>query len=193
MELAELKRIVQEQAPRLQTVLGLQRWEINFFYGLIHGTSVGEVAGRCKLYPLYNRASIEVDPNLLDSESEAIRVIRHEFLHIVLASFTLPQKVTRPFVQDGPSSQAVEEVWTDATEQGVLALERMFDGLCEANVSRAEQETKAMASGKKTAPVSKKAATAPAKTNTAKAVAKTATVPAKAKGKAEPATKAKKK
>jgi hypothetical protein len=138
LDASEVRKLVEEHAPRLRDALGISHWTIAFRYGPLGGDGDFRTPGRCEAYDEYLRACIRLDPEAFDSPEEVLATLRHELFHVVLAPMDLAIIAASRHFPDERASDAIRDVWRHQVEATVLALERMYVGLCEANVSRRE-------------------------------------------------------
>lgn len=138
MDASEVRKLVEEHAPRLRDALGISHWTIAFRYGPLGGDGDFRTLGRCEAYDEYLKACIRLDPEAFDAPEEVLATLRHELYHVVLAPMDLAINAASRHFPDERASDAIRDVWRHQLEATVLALERMYVGLCEANVSRRE-------------------------------------------------------
>jgi hypothetical protein len=130
MDRSEAKAIVDREIESLQERLGIPHWSIVIDYDLRKSSEGYVTRGICEWRVDYNKASISLDPDCLDDEAELLSVLRHELFHVLLSPFTVFLNTIKPLLRDdGQKADMAENVWTYASEQAVINLERMFRGL----------------------------------------------------------------
>lgn len=105
----------------------------------LHGTAIqleyGPVdtfAATCELSLPYRRATIRIDPQQCADEAEALRLLRHELLHVVIGEFDHAGNVALALGDvrdDTPEANAWDHAWTLAEERTVNNLENVLDTL----------------------------------------------------------------
>lgn len=128
MDASEVKRIIKENYESLADEIGVGHWEITYDCNALESSEAGRtISGRCRIKPAYDQAAITLDPANLDDEADAIRVLRHELLHVALAPYKLfCEAVGEYVVGDERAVRAVDVLWEYAQEQAVINLERMY-------------------------------------------------------------------
>lgn len=133
MDRSEVKAIVDREVGPLMRKLGLPHWKIRVVYDLRRGDDESATRGECRYLVDYNRATIALDPDCFDEESEVVEILRHELFHLVLSPFQVVLDAMRPVLEKEPTLMAVmESVRVHATEKAVINLERMWYGMTHA-------------------------------------------------------------
>lgn len=130
MDRSAVKAIVEREIEGLQLRLGIPHWRIVVDYDLRRSNEGYTTQGECGWRVDYNKASISLDPDAFDDERETLEVLRHELFHLLLSPFTVFLNTIKPLLRNDRSrSDMAENVWTYASEQAVINLERMYRGL----------------------------------------------------------------
>lgn len=121
MDKSEVQAVVEANIDRIRTAMNLHDWFIGINY---EPTGHPGWAASCdRAGGDYQRASIIIDPNGHDSETEVLRSLVHELLHLVLAPFDVYRDAISSFAPD--EADALEQrLWTHAVEQAATRLER---------------------------------------------------------------------
>lgn len=94
MKKLDVQRIVDKNIEAMKTMLGLDRWEINFEYKPISGKNK-RCNGQCTTDVTWvNRALITLVPGKLDDEEEVLSVLLHELIHCITSSYHLGMVAT---------------------------------------------------------------------------------------------------
>jgi hypothetical protein len=130
MDKSTLKAMVDREIEPLMRRLGIPHWRVTVSYGLVEGSGLNRrFHGECNRSVDYNQAHITLDPETLDDEAHALKVLRHELYHVVLAPFDVYSNAVDAAVGTGTTTNILGSVWTHAVEQAAINLERMFLGL----------------------------------------------------------------
>lgn len=119
MDTSEVKAIVRANIDRLRDQLLIGDWFVNVSYPALEG----DVVGRATVHAEYKRAKIELDPAKLDDEAEALRVLRHELIHV----FLWPMHAFAVHAHDISDGQSTDYLWTFMLERMVHAVECLLD------------------------------------------------------------------
>lgn len=126
MEVATAKKIVNEHVEWLRWALGLQHWTIHIVYKRL-GTAEGQtVLGRCETNRRYREATISIDNDEIESETQILRVLRHELLHVFHAGFETYRQMAHEMI-DGKAMDAMDVAFHDSIEAVVAHIEHMLD------------------------------------------------------------------
>lgn len=126
MERSEVRAIVEREIDCLKERLGIPHWRIKLGYDLRDG----DACGQCIRHVDYDQAFIDFDPGGLDDEQHVLKVLRHELFHVVLVPFDIVFNALRPVLdKDATLAGAIDSIREHATEQAVINLERMWQGL----------------------------------------------------------------
>jgi hypothetical protein len=130
MDRSAVKKVVDGAIEPLIEKLGVPHWRIEVHYSLRESTDAFQVHAACTRDVNYNRAVIEFDPDQFDDEAHVLKALRHELFHVVLSPFDLfGQGVEQVVGEASPAGKVLARTWKYAVEQGVINLERMFNGL----------------------------------------------------------------
>lgn len=147
MDRSEVKAIVDEHIETLLRQLGISHWNLVIDYDMRRSDGDFTTTAECVWRVDYNRATISLDPDAFRDEAHVLEVLRHELFHLVLSPFTVFLNTIKPLLQnDHEKADMAENVWTYASEQAVINLERMHEGL---TTHPAKQEPRPMAAPKK--------------------------------------------
>jgi hypothetical protein len=129
------RRIVEANIRRLMRALGVQHWNVIVAYEPAAGDHRPcdgyRAAARADINPPYNSVVITIDPALADTEAEVLERLRHELEHVVQAPFVVYRKLMRSHLRTEAERERERDLWEYCTEQGVLGLDRMWDGVRE--------------------------------------------------------------
>lgn len=117
MDSSKCREILLANIERLRADLRLWDWRIDIFTGRLEGNAVGEV----RVHSPYQRAEITVDNDKVDDEAEALRVLRHELIHI----FCWPMHAFAD--STGDMDEERHKNWTFYIERMVWSVEQMMD------------------------------------------------------------------
>ena len=94
MKKRDVQQVVETNIEAMKTMLGLDRWEINFEYKPISGKNK-RCNGQCTTDVTWvNRALITLVPGKLDDEEEVLSVLLHELIHCITSSYHLGMVAT---------------------------------------------------------------------------------------------------
>lgn len=136
MDRAAAKAVVDREIEGLMGRLGVPHWRVKVAYGRISGDEAGVVHGQCTRLYDYNTATIELDPEALEDEAHALRVLRHELFHVVLSPFDLFGVAVDEAGLGKPLRDVLDRVWRHSCEKACINLERMYQGLTAREESR---------------------------------------------------------
>lgn len=123
MEAMDVRAIVEQHAPRMKNALGIERWDISITVGRCHD----EVKGQCEADPRYMIATIVIDPEHAEDLDDVVKTLRHEMLHVLVSPFEIYRAAVHQLVDIEAALNAVDEVWTFATENVVHSIEAALD------------------------------------------------------------------
>jgi hypothetical protein len=130
MNRSEVKAIVERELEPLMRKLGIPHWKIRVVFDLRNGEDEFTTCGQCTRRVDYDQAFIEFDPDSLDDEQHVLKVLRHELFHVVLVPFDIVFNALRPVLdKDSTLAGAIDSIREHATEQAVINLERLWQGL----------------------------------------------------------------
>jgi hypothetical protein len=124
MDRSEVEAFVRRKLPELQRVFGLDRWTILLQFGPRDLRGPAD----CDRDARYDLATIGFDPEKIDDPQELETFIRHELFHIVHSPFDLFWSLATASLDDADMERA-RRAWSFASEQQVLVLERLYQGL----------------------------------------------------------------
>lgn len=134
MDRSAVKAIVDREIEPLKARLGIPHWRIVVTYGPV--SDPGRVAeghrgmAECRRAAPYERATITLDHEQHDDETEVVDSLIHELLHVVLAPFDLYRNFATKFIEVGTTADGQEDtLFAHCIEQAVRNLERMHWGL----------------------------------------------------------------
>lgn len=147
------KAIADERVKWLRWALGLQDWSIKVYHGALDGGPRADEgfrsSGRCVFQPEYRMATIYMDPEWFDDEGEFLRILLHEFLHIVISPFEQFREIAL-IDEPGDKQTASDVAYRHAMELTVSNLEILLTtqlgldvpGLCELAEKHAGRSTR---------------------------------------------------
>ena len=125
LDLSRAKDIVDNYLPRIRRMLYLQDWKITIDWRPIPGG----VEARVTCQPGYQRAKIEIDIGMIETEEQLKETLWHEMFHILHSDFETFRKAAFQHI-DGAGScaeNAMDEIWHCAVEHLVRRLENVFE------------------------------------------------------------------
>jgi hypothetical protein len=125
MDRSAVRAIVERELEPLRERLGLGHWDLDIEYGPIEGGQ----RGRCSRAADYDRATIELDPEQVEDEADALKVLRHELFHLVHSPFDLYSCAVDNAGLGKTMDDVLDRVWRHACEKTVINLERLYQGL----------------------------------------------------------------
>lgn len=132
MDRSAVKAIVDREIEPLMRRLGIPHWRITVAFEPAPTDANGRFrAGHVSRYVDYEHAHVTLNPEAFEDESDVLRVLRHELLHVVLAPIDVFVNAVEATMKDHPAAPTLESVWTHAMERAVGHLERMYRGLTE--------------------------------------------------------------
>ncbi len=143
MDQSEVKRIVEANLATYLKAFGIAHWKIKVVYD--HEL---DSCGECSLQPEYDQARITLNYADLEDEKMVLFCLRHELLHVVNA----PQKVFCDQVaayfnesrENDAAANMLMKMYAYTNERTVKNLERMYEGLCEMQVTKGEHAPASM-------------------------------------------------
>lgn len=169
MDRSEVKAIVDREIEPMMERLGIPHWRIVVNYDLRprEDNDYSPGIGDCTRRIDYTQASIGLDPDGLDDEDHVLEVLRHELFHVLLSPFDLFERAAANATRSDDTATAIlARIWTFVTEQGVINLERMYEGLTKHHTAK-EPKPMAKASPKKAQPMTATTPKKPAKAEVA--------------------------
>ena len=129
MKLEDCMRYVAELLPGLLWAYQVQGWEVNLRIvdDLPLNEDGSETTGQVFVYPLYERATIEIDPDRFATKAALAKTLRHEVAHILHADIERSARIAWDACAGKRARAILERVYFDAAEQLVGKIERMFD------------------------------------------------------------------
>lgn len=128
----QVRKIIQKEKDNLIKLLALEHWDIKFEYDL----DDLDIYGECHKQYDYKRATIRFNPKMFEERAAVVKTLRHELFHIVLAPFDLYMESIDELLIDGTDkAHILGKIWTHAHEQGVLALELIWQQMTNENRS----------------------------------------------------------
>lgn len=123
MKAKDVESIIEGESALICRALYLGNWDIKF---KTERLEIG-VTGRCNADSRYQHATIILDPEQIDDEAEALKVLRHELIHVVLAEFDIPFESARDELQSNEGRRLLFEIQRNAVERSVVQIERILD------------------------------------------------------------------
>lgn len=144
MDRGEVKRVVDEHIGPLLQRLGIAHWRVDVRYEPRGTDEHGWVRPACvSVDEDYDQAFVTLNPEAFDTEEEAVRMLRHELFHVVLAPYDVFYGAVLPAFADNPvAARMLDSAWTRAIEQAAICLERMHRGLTVAPPDETKQPRK---------------------------------------------------
>lgn len=112
MDHEEIEAFVEHWAARLQAVYGLQHWDITFE---VDSDPDADCKAQVTLDQPYERATITLFSEQLDSEDEVLESLMHELEHVLDAPWQLYRNLAENMV-NGAARRALEQVGQDVSE-----------------------------------------------------------------------------
>lgn len=119
MDASEARRIGLANLERLRDDLRLWEWRIDLYIGRLDGHAVAE----CQVNAPYCQASITLDSDKLDTETDVLRALRHELVHV----FCWPMHAYGQHASDLTDNAAIDASWTFYLERMVWSVEQLMD------------------------------------------------------------------
>lgn len=131
MDQSEVKRFVERDIAGLMEAMGVPHWNLLVEYGPMESNTAGfSCHGQCTPSVCYNKATIQLDPAMIQDEKALGKLLVHEIGHILISPFNLYRKHAASFIQAGsPQDSQEDTVWEYCMEQTIINLERMYRGL----------------------------------------------------------------
>jgi len=133
MDKSKAREIVKKVMPKLQSLLGLDDWNINISLQHIDADESERdwsenytIMGSCLANHCYNTASITIDHELARKPKELVDVLRHEMLHIFHSDFNIVRDQVKVAL-DEKTFKIVDEVFCLASEKTVSRIESMLN------------------------------------------------------------------
>src|SRR5690625_2021060 len=123
MEAMDVRAIVDQHAPRLKKASGIERWDVR----ITVERCPEQVKGQCEADPRYMIAEIQIDPEHAEDEDDVVKTLRHEMLHVLVSQFEVYRAAVHHLVDSEDALNAIDEVWTFATENVVHNIETALD------------------------------------------------------------------
>lgn len=125
METRDSQELVDANIHRLKDALCLDEWRITVEYRRLDSLAPGTTChGECIVLPEYLTAMIAVDPAAADTPEDLLRTVRHEMIHIFLASM---EAVVKTLGDTKIPDAVYESVRSFHVERQVNAVERLLD------------------------------------------------------------------
>ena len=127
MDESKVKEWVEANIKPLCEEFGIPHWGVK-----VHFVSMGdEFCGDCSAYPLYERATIRLDPAGMDDEAYLKKVFEHELLHIVNAPWDGFWDLVTKAIPEGSVDlvDTLREAHHQAKEISNIGLERLVRGV----------------------------------------------------------------
>lgn len=124
MKTKAVKRIVGNNIERMMRLMGLQAWAITVHYEECSNT---KWSASCERHLPYQAATIVIDPAKAYSPLGVLLSLRHELIHVALASFDLFFGVAQRLTANQEGADALAFTWTQCVEGAVLQIERGYD------------------------------------------------------------------
>lgn len=125
MDSAALSKVIKKHHKRLVKQLGLSDWGISFAVERIDG----EPAGQSTVHSAYRHARLVLDPEKITDEEDALRVLRHELIHVLVWPWPAWGEVVLELLPDGDSGDALMTQYHFFMERLVGEIERLVDRL----------------------------------------------------------------
>jgi hypothetical protein len=133
MDQSKVEQVIDRELDSLTKALGLSDWDLSLKYEPIDPGDFlrkSRAIGECVSNPIYDTATIKIDPAIVDSTPELMDVFRHELFHVVLSPFDVYHDYCLAKLESGTVEARQDAlVWAQAVERGVIHLERMFKGM----------------------------------------------------------------
>lgn len=130
MDRSAVKAIVDREIEPLLRRLGIPHWRITVSYEPAPPDADGRyVAGHVNRRVDYDQAHVTLNPEAFDDESDVLRVLRHELMHVVLSPYDVFLNAVQSTLDGHAAAPALQSVWTHCMERAVIHLERMYRGL----------------------------------------------------------------
>lgn len=134
MDRSAVKAIVDREIEPLMRRLGIPHWRITVSLEPAPQKDSGRyLSGHVDRFVDYEHAHVTLNPEAFDDESDVLRVLRHELLHVVLAPIDVFVNAVEATLEGHAAAPTLQAVWTHAMERAVGHLERMYRGLTEGN------------------------------------------------------------
>jgi hypothetical protein len=132
VDASECRRIVEANLGPLARALGVGHWEISIVYGPAQGDlpvcDGHRAAARADVNPPYNSAVITIDPEQADEAAEVVERLKHELEHVVQSPFILYRRLMQSHLRTEAQRDQEAALWSYCAEQGVVNLDRMWNG-----------------------------------------------------------------
>lgn len=122
MSEAEVRAIIDANIRDLRAALGLHDWNIDVGYS----TSVGDRVATCTADAKRHHATLLFNPGELDDESDVLRFLLHELLHLYNAEVHLYADAVNELVSERESA-TLQVLRTNASEHVVQYIERLLE------------------------------------------------------------------
>lgn len=127
MDRSALEATIDAAAGPMRDALWLHHVRVEVHYGPLTGC-----AASCDLSLPYRLASLTFDPAQIVDDADALRLLRHELLHVVHGEFDHAGNVALALGgirDDTPAATAFDHAWRLAEERTVNHMENVLDGL----------------------------------------------------------------
>lgn len=126
MDQSKVQEIVERESPALIALIALEQWTFTWKYDL----TTEKIFGCCEALHDYRTATISFNPAMLKHEQDVMTTLRHELFHVALAVYNLYMEAVDKLLTDGSAeAKILGRIWNHAEEQGVVALELMWERL----------------------------------------------------------------
>ena len=123
MDQSKVRRIVEDHIRDLMWALDLNDWMVNVQYRKLDPG----VDGNCVVTYKYKHATISLDPNEYNTESEVLEVLLHELLHVVTGPTCMMSAVINRTLTTDEGKAAASACFDNADELLIKQLERMLE------------------------------------------------------------------
>lgn len=122
MDATKVRSVYDAHIRNLMWALCLNAWQIN-----VRPEKLAEnVAGQYRVDFEYRRASIAIDPDENETETDVLDTLFHELLHVALSAYCMPLNLARDLAHSSDATTGINEAFRNASELTVHQIEYAF-------------------------------------------------------------------